>query len=106
MKYLVIAFVAIAAVFCLGCAPAGKAYTLTVTKIGEGVVEVRPEALDFADGTVVELTALPSPGWAFGGWSGDADGMLNPRPVLMDADKTITALFTQEVHVHTVDTTG
>ncbi|CAM1354386.1 gliding motility-associated C-terminal domain-containing protein [Tenacibaculum insulae] len=47
----------------------------------------------YADGTSVELTATPDTGYQFDGWSGDASGTTNPLNITMDADKTITAIF-------------
>lgn len=47
----------------------------------------------FADGSTVNLLAVPIPGWLFAGWSGDAGGTSNPLSVTMNADKSITALF-------------
>ncbi|MCX6874437.1 MAG: leucine-rich repeat protein [Verrucomicrobia bacterium] len=48
------------------------------------------------------LTATPTPGYLFTGWSGDVAGTANPLAVLMDSDKTITASFTPD----TGDTDG
>jgi len=42
------------------------------------------------------LTATPSPGYLFTGWTGDATGTGNPLPVLMDANKTISATFSPD----------
>jgi uncharacterized repeat protein (TIGR02543 family) len=39
------------------------------------------------------LNAAPEPGYVFTGWTGDISGTTNPRPVLMNADKTIGAAF-------------
>jgi uncharacterized repeat protein (TIGR02543 family) len=41
----------------------------------------------------VQLHAVPNPGYAFAGWSGD---LVSPNPtelVIMDEDKDITATF-------------
>ena len=45
-------------------------------------------------GWLVELTALPHPGYRFAGWSGDAMGARNPIHLVMDANKNLTASFT------------
>ena len=47
----------------------------------------------YADGTVVGLTATPSAGYQFDGWSGDASGTTSSVNITMDADKTVTATF-------------
>jgi len=39
------------------------------------------------------LTPNPSPGYVFSKWTGDATGKANPLSVVMDSDKTITAVF-------------
>ena len=46
-------------------------------------------------GTDVILTASPDAGYQFDGWSGDATGNTNPLTITMDADKTITAIFSE-----------
>lgn len=48
----------------------------------------------YSSGTVVTLTAYPSSGYQFAGWSGDANGSTNPTTVTMDGNKNITANFT------------
>jgi CSLREA domain-containing protein/uncharacterized repeat protein (TIGR02543 family) len=45
------------------------------------------------EGTVVQLTATANTGYAFFNWSGDASGTDNPVSVTMDADKSVTANF-------------
>jgi uncharacterized repeat protein (TIGR02543 family) len=47
----------------------------------------------FAQGLTANLNATPEPGYVFTGWTGDISGTTNPRPVLMNADKTIGAAF-------------
>jgi len=46
-------------------------------------------------GVTVTVTAIPSGGWLFDHWSGDASGTVNPTGIFMDADKAMTAHFTQ-----------
>jgi hypothetical protein len=43
--------------------------------------------------TTAEVTATPEPGYLFSKWTGDATGNANPLSLLMDTDKTITAVF-------------
>ncbi|MBI5620472.1 InlB B-repeat-containing protein [Candidatus Gottesmanbacteria bacterium] len=75
-------------------------YTLTVTKTGtgSGVVTSSPVGIDCGldcsevyYGTNVTLTATPSAGSIFTGWSGNAD--CSDGVVTMNADKTCTATF-------------
>ncbi|MGL4401259.1 MAG: InlB B-repeat-containing protein, partial [Luteolibacter sp.] len=48
----------------------------------------------YDEGAIANLVATPNLGYIFTGWYGDASGTNNPLPVLMDSDKTITAIFT------------
>lgn len=44
--------------------------------------------------TTVTLTAVPTnAAYAFAGWSNNASGLVNPLPVLMNTNKTISAIF-------------
>jgi hypothetical protein len=52
-----------------------------------------PDLSQYPAGSTVQLTAVPAPGWAFMGWSGDAAGSANPLSLTMDADKAATAAF-------------
>jgi uncharacterized repeat protein (TIGR02543 family) len=70
-------------------------YTLTtnVSLAGKGVVNTSAQncAGGYTTGSVVQLSAVPNAGYAFTGWSGDANGMTNPVSIVMDADKNVTA---------------
>ena len=68
-------------------------YTLSVTAL-HGSIEKYPNQSTFEDGTSVELTAIPSSGYAFDSWSGDASGSANPMDVTMNSNKDTTANFT------------
>jgi uncharacterized repeat protein (TIGR02543 family) len=68
-------------------------HTLAVNVNGSGTVSTNPTASAYPHNSTVTLTANPSAGWQFTGWSGDISGTLNPTNVLMDADKVITANF-------------
>lgn len=70
-------------------------YTLTVNTNGSGSVSRNPTNSVYPGGSTVTLTALPADGWAFSSWSGDATGSSNPINVTMDANKSVTATFTQ-----------
>ena len=78
-----------------GAAPATVSHTLTVTIVGDGSVTVDgtsytdPVTVD--EGTSLALVATPASGWQFDGWSGDASA----SPVIMDADKSVTATFSE-----------
>jgi large repetitive protein len=70
-------------------------YTLTTNASGSGSISKSPDKLSYTSGELVQLTATPLPGWQFSSWSGNASGSTNPLSVTMDANKAITANFTQ-----------
>jgi len=70
-------------------------YTLTVTTIGGGSVDLDPYETGYLGGTVVKLTATADIGWFFSEWSGDLTGSDNPVNITMNGDKAVTATFTQ-----------
>ena len=71
-------------------------YTLTVavSPSGGGSVAKSPDQTQYAAGTVVTLTATPAAGYTFSQWQGDATGSTNPTTVTMNANRTVTAVFT------------
>lgn len=69
-------------------------YALTTLVSGSGSVAADPTPGPYAPGTSVTLTATPGgPKWHFAAWSGDATGSANPVVVVMNANKTVTAVF-------------
>jgi len=68
-------------------------YTLSTSIVGSGTINKNPEQATYTYGTVVELTAIPSVGWHFIGWSGDLSSLLNPASITMDGDKSVSASF-------------
>ena len=80
-------------------------YTLTVTKTGNGTVTASSTNIycgttcssSFTSGTSVQLMAIPATGYIFSGWGGDCTvgESSTTCSVLMNANKTITAAFTQ-----------
>ncbi|MEM2589387.1 MAG: DUF2341 domain-containing protein [Candidatus Bathyarchaeia archaeon] len=73
---------------------AQKVYTLTVSIIGEGSVELNPEKEFYTHGEIVQLTAIPRVNWTFSGWNGDLSGLTNPINITMTGNKNVTATFT------------
>jgi uncharacterized repeat protein (TIGR02543 family) len=67
-------------------------YTLSNNTSGQGTVA---GGGTYSEGTTVSVTATPDDGWQFVNWSGDASGTDNPLSVTMDADKSITANFSE-----------
>jgi uncharacterized repeat protein (TIGR01451 family) len=79
-------------------------YTVTthVTPLGSGVVLKTPNRPTYYYGDIVIVTAVPTTGWSFAGWSGDAD--CADGSLRMDANKACTATFTLHIPgVHYVD---
>lgn len=78
-------------------APSGSSstsYSLTTSTTGSGTISRNPNASTYAAGTAVTLTATPSSGFTFSGWSGDLTGTTNPATLTMNANKSVTATFT------------
>ncbi|MBI5838416.1 MAG: T9SS type A sorting domain-containing protein [Candidatus Eisenbacteria bacterium] len=76
-----------------------SSYTVNITTVGGGTVAKSPDQPDYLGGSTVQLTANPTVGWVFAGWSGDASGATNPLNVLIDGNKNITATFSQHAYV-------
>lgn len=68
-------------------------YTLTTNVTGTGTVATNPGISQFPTQTGVLLTATPGLGYTFGSWSGDFSSTVNPLPIVMDANHTVTANF-------------
>lgn len=76
-----------------------ETYHLSVNKTGDGNVT---GAGDYEANSSVTLTAVANANSQFIGWSGDCSGTTNSTTLLMDANKTCTAKFSQK----TTDPTG
>jgi lysophospholipase L1-like esterase len=74
--------------------PPGPPWELSTSVVGQGTVARDPDGSPYADETVVELTALPAPGWEFTEWTGSLTGTTNPDTITMDGQKDVTAVFT------------
>ena len=66
-------------------------FWLQVTSGPHGSVNVTDDWQDA--GSLVNITALPDPYYAFDQWSGDATGDANPLSLLMDGAKAVEASF-------------
>jgi uncharacterized repeat protein (TIGR02543 family) len=81
-------------------------YTLSITVDGNGSVTKNPDQPTYTYGTMVELTATAEAGWTFSHWSGDASGTFNPTTVIIDGDKSVTAVFTQSQYTLSINIIG
>ncbi|MBD3321353.1 MAG: SUMF1/EgtB/PvdO family nonheme iron enzyme [Chitinivibrionales bacterium] len=70
-----------------------RVYGLTVTRNGNGSVQVDNAQVRYNPDGTATLTATPETGAQFIEWSGDASGTTNPLTVTMDDDKLIIAEF-------------
>jgi len=80
----------------------GPLFTLTVDPPVNGSVHSDVGVIDcpgvcsedFVNGTEVTLTAQADPGYTFGAWAGDCDGVLTPScPVAMRTDRSASVTF-------------
>jgi hypothetical protein len=71
---------------------AASGFSLT-TSASNGSVILNPPGGVYTNGQVVTVTAAPDSGYAFGSWSGDLSGSVNPTNITMNADKCVTANF-------------
>ncbi|MBN2563772.1 MAG: hypothetical protein JXQ75_22875, partial [Phycisphaerae bacterium] len=85
---------------------AGTTYTLTVNITGSGSVDLDPPGGVYAENTTVELTANANPGWTFDHWENDLSGSDNPDTILMNGNKTVTAVFVEDEYTLTIYVTG
>ncbi|HEX2957737.1 MAG TPA: FISUMP domain-containing protein [Chitinispirillaceae bacterium] len=68
-------------------------YSLTVNSSKNGVIKIDPLRPDYDSGEVVTLTAVPSNGYVFTKWSGDAIGIETVAKLNMDRNMNVTAHF-------------
>jgi hypothetical protein len=73
--------------------PTATTYTLTTHVSGFGSISHLPSAETHTAGTHVLITPMPTSGWIFSHWEGDASGGYNPLRVIMDSSKTVRAVF-------------
>jgi hypothetical protein len=79
-------------------------YPLTILVTGQGTVAADPAGNPHTTGTTVTLTPAPAAGWHFDHWEGDLSGSATPGLVVMDAPKTVTAVFAETLYALNVTT--
>ena len=79
-------------------------YTLALHKVGSGTVISEPVQSIYHYGDVVTLTAIPTTGWHFAGWSGNLSGATNPITLTMDGNQIVTATFAQDEYTLALNT--
>jgi hypothetical protein len=70
--------------------------TMGVSPSGTGTTTPSPGTHQYDQGTTVHCTATANSGYHFEHWSGSYTGTQNPYDILMNADKTMTAVFVQD----------
>ncbi|HMB97439.1 MAG TPA: filamin/ABP280 repeat domain-containing protein [Balneolaceae bacterium] len=68
-------------------------FSLSAGIQGEGTVDLNPDKEMYEEAEEVTLTAEPAEGWAFSEWQEDLTGSDNPAILVMDSDKSVTAVF-------------
>lgn len=78
----------------LSCSTNSKSnYSLTTNVIPSEAGSISPSEGDFEDGEQVQVTAIANEHWVFTGWGGDYSETENPVTIVMDDDKSLSALF-------------
>lgn len=67
---------------------------------------ISPSSGKFEDGKTVTLLATPSTDYVFKNWAGDASGTGNPTTIIMNSDRTVTAVFEKRGYSLTIDIEG
>lgn len=75
----------------------GYTLTLKVSPSGAGTISVSPDKDYYDPGESVSITAYPKSGYTFVSFQGVPFAMLNPTPVTMDRNRTVTAVFKEAI---------
>ncbi|MDB6108883.1 MAG: Fibronectin type domain protein [Pedosphaera sp.] len=78
-------------------------FSLTATAGFGGTVSVTPNQAGYAPNASVTVTATPTYGFDFTGWSGSATGSSNPLSLTMNSNRAVTANFSGDVIESIVD---
>ncbi|WP_347158072.1 InlB B-repeat-containing protein [Pontibacter chitinilyticus] len=70
-----------------------KLYSLQVATNGSGTASQSPQQVNYASGSSVTLTATPTAGYTFSGWSGSVISSTNPLTITIKSNITLTATF-------------
>lgn len=70
--------------------------SLTLDKVGEGMTYPELGTYAYDEGSAAYLTAISAEGWRFDRWEGDLTGNANPVMIVMDDNKSITAVFVRQ----------
>ena len=82
-------------------------HTLAMQVEGDGSVTPATGEHEYLPETVVDITAVPDEGWQFDGWTGNvADPASAATTVMVSADITVIASFSQIMHTLTMEADG
>jgi len=84
----------------------GECYTLNITVDGNGTVIKNPNKSYYFYNESVNLTAIPDIGWSFILWKDNLTGRNNPETIVMNGDKAITAMFTEDQYILNITING
>ncbi len=79
-------------------------YDVALNATGPGTLTLDPPGGTYVAGSVVNVTATPGLNAVFDGFSGALTGTTSPQPLVVDADKTVGASFTQHYTVNATTT--
>uniref|UniRef100_UPI004047D680 InlB B-repeat-containing protein n=1 Tax=Mariniflexile sp. TaxID=1979402 RepID=UPI004047D680 len=74
--------------------------------IGEGSIQVNPSNTFFENDSSVSLMAIPQTGWLFDRWENDLIGTNASEAILMNSNKSVTAVFVREEYSLTINVQG
>ena len=101
-----VVFVALVMLSCGG----GSEYTLSVSVSPSGGGSVDPDGGAYKGDSEIIITAIPSEGFVFDRWSGDANGTSEKASITMDGNKSVTANFSRKdtvtLNIHQNPTDG
>src|SRR5439155_206336 len=81
-------------------------YSLSLSTSGSGSATKSPDQATYTYGSVVTVTATPTTGWHFVGWSGDTTAATNPLTFTMIGNRSLTATFAINTYTLAVATSG
>jgi len=81
-------------------------YQLTTTVEPSEAGSVTPANAEAEEGDSIQITADSNEHWVFDRWSGDYSGNDNPASILMDVDKSVTAIFVKQDYPLTINKEG
>lgn len=81
-------------------------YNLTTNVSPAEAGSVSPDQGEYDKGTEVQVSASANEHWVFTGWGGDHSGTSNPATIMMDDDKSVSALFEKKEYALTVTIEG